>query len=168
MSCPELTSLAKVADGRADPALSRHLEECTACRRDLEIAEAVRKLLYPDTQVPARLNARVMARVRDRAARLMARAGPLDLAISAILAGAGAYAAIVAANGGGFLTPNVPAVVFGVIGAVVGAWYHRWRSDRERAREQIAQRARSTPVLLYGRGTTASVSRSRRNPWGAP
>ena len=134
MNCPELTSLAKVAAGIGDPALSRHLQECAACRRDLEIAGAVRELLYPDTEVPARLNARVMARVRARAARLMGRAGPLDLFISAILAGAGAYAAFVAAGGGGFLAPNLHAVVFGVIGAVVGAWYHRWRSDRERAR----------------------------------
>lgn len=134
MSCPELTSLTKVAGRSADPAVSRHLEECATCQRDLEIAEAVRELLYPDTQVPARLNARVMARVRDRAARLMARAGPLDLVISAILAGAGAYAAFVATDGRGLLAPNLPAVVLGMIGAVVGVWYHRWRVDMERAR----------------------------------
>ena len=134
MTCPELTSLTRVAGGSADPALSRHLQECAACRRDLEIAGAVRELLYPDTEVPVRLNARVMARVRARATRMMERAGPLDLFVSAILAAAGAYAAFVAAGGGGLLAPNLPAVVLAVIGAVVGAWYHRWRSNRERAR----------------------------------
>ena len=138
MSCPELTSSIKVADGStdtaADTALSRHLQECAACRRDLEIAGAVRDLLYPDTDVPVRLNTLVMERVRARTARLMVRAGPLDLFISAILAGTGAHAAFVAAGGGGFLAPELPAVVFGVIGSVVGALYHWWQSDRERAR----------------------------------
>ena len=76
MNCPELTSLTKAAANSADPALSRHLQECAVCRRDLEIAVAVSEFLYPDTEVPAHLNARVMARVRARAARLMERAGP--------------------------------------------------------------------------------------------
>lgn len=133
MSCPELTSLTRAAGGNADSALLRHLQECDVCRRDLEIAGAVRRILYPDTRVPAGLNARVMARVRARAATLMRRAGPLDLLVSAILVGAAAYAAFVAAGGGG-LTANPHAIAFGVIGGVVGAWYHRWRSDRERAR----------------------------------
>ncbi len=134
MNCPELTSLTKVAGDSADPALSRHLLECAACRRDLEIAEAVRELLYPDAEVPARLNARVMARVRTQAAKLMGRASALDLCISGILGGAGAYAAFVAAGGGGFLGPNLAGGIFAAIGAVVGAWFHRWRSDRERTR----------------------------------
>ena len=134
MSCPDLTSLGRVAAGNTDPALLRHLRQCATCRRDLEIAEGVRRVLYPDTVVPARLNARVMARVRARTARLMRRAGPLDLLITGILAGAGAYAAVVAAAGEGFLASNPFAVVFGVIGGVIVAWYHRWRSDRERAR----------------------------------
>ena len=143
MNCPELTSLTKAAANSADPALSRHLQECAVCRRDLEIAVAVSEFLYPDTEVPAHLNARVMARVRARAARLMERAGPLDLFFSAILAGAGAYAASVAAGGGGLLMPNLPAGIFAVIGAVVGTWYHRWRSDRERA--QVDQRMLGGP-----------------------
>ena len=134
MSCPELTSLTNAADREgADPALLRHLQECTICQLDLEIAVAVRRLLYPDGDVPPHLNARVMARVRTRAARLMARAGTLDIFISATLVGAGAYTAFAVAGGGGVLAPNLHTVVLGVIGGVVGAWYHRWRSDRERA-----------------------------------
>ena len=146
MNCPELISLTEVAGGSVDPALARHLQECAACRRDLEIAGAIRELLYPDTEVPDRLNARVMARVRARAARLMERAGPLDLFVSAILAAAGAYAAFVAAGGGGLLAPNLHAVVLGVIGGVVGAWYHRWWSDRERAR--VDQRLIDGPTAV--------------------
>ncbi len=136
MNCPELTSMTKVAGDSADPALSRHLQECAACRRDLEIAAAVRELLYPDAEVPVGRNARVMARVRTRAARLMGRASALDLVVSAILGGAGAYAAFVAAGGGGFPAPNLAAGIFAAIGAVVGASYHRWRSDKESERAE--------------------------------
>ena len=99
----------------------------------MEIARAVRGALYPDTPVPARLNARVMARVRARAAKLLRRPGPLDLLITGVLAGAGAYAAFAATGGGGILAPNPYSVAFGVIGGAIVAWYHRWRSDRERA-----------------------------------
>ncbi|MCY4572775.1 MAG: hypothetical protein OXF01_08225 [Gemmatimonadetes bacterium] len=134
MSCPDLTSLGRVAADNTDPALLRHLQQCATCRRDLEMAEAVRRVLYPDIMVPTRLNARVMERVRARAARLKRRAGPPDLLITGILAGAGSYAAVVATAGEGFLASNPHAVVFGVIGGVIVAWYHRWRSDRERAR----------------------------------
>ncbi|MYI65173.1 MAG: hypothetical protein F4107_04415 [Gemmatimonadetes bacterium] len=126
--------MTRVAGDSADPALSRHLRECAVCRKDLKIAAAVREFLYPDAEVPARLNARVMARVRAQAARLMGRASALDLVVSAILGSAGAYAAFVAADGGGFLAPNLAGGIFTAIGAVVGAWYHRWRSGRERAR----------------------------------
>ncbi len=146
MNCPELTSLTKVAGDSAEPELSRHLQECAACRRDLEIASAVRELLYPDAEVPARLNARVMARVRTRAERLMGRASALDLFVSAILGGAGAYAAFVAAGGGGFLAPSLAGGIFTATGAVVGAWYHRWRSGRERAR--VDQRILGGPTGL--------------------
>ncbi len=136
MSCPNETTLTRVArGGTADPALSRHLEECPECRRDLdrEIARAVRGALYPDIPVPAELNASVMARVRARAAKLLRRPGPLDLLITGVLAGAGAYAAFAATGGGGIFAPNPYSVAFGVIGGAIVAWYHWWRSDRERA-----------------------------------
>lgn len=148
MNCPELTSMTKDAGGSVDTALSRHLQECAACRRDLEIAETVRALLYPDTQVPARLNERVMARVRAQTARLMVRARPLDLFLSAILFGTGAYAAFMATGGGGLFAPSLPAVVLGTISAVVGAWYHRWQSARERARGDQRPLSGSSDVSL--------------------
>ena len=137
MSCPSKATLTRVArGGTTDPALLRHLEECPECRRDLdlEIARAVRAALYPDTPVPAGLNASVMARVRARAAKLLRRPGPLDLLITGVLAGAGAYAAFAATGGGGIFAPNPYSVVFGVIGGAIVAGFHWWRSERERAR----------------------------------
>lgn len=137
MSCPNKATLTRVArGGTTDPALLRHLEECPECGRDLdqEIARAVRSALYPDTPVPAGLNASVMRRVRARAAKLLRRPGPLDLLITGVLAGAGAYAAFAATGGGGIFAPNPYSVAFGVIGGAIVAWYHRRRSDRERAR----------------------------------
>lgn len=138
MSRPRKTTLMTrgARGGTADPARLRHLEERPESGRDLdlEIARSVRRALYPDTPVPARLNSRVMARVRARAAKLLRRPGPLDLLITGVLAGTGAYAAFVATGGGGFFAPNLYSVAFGVIGGAIVAWYHRWRSDRERAR----------------------------------
>ena len=145
MSRPRKTTLTRRArGGTADPGLLRHPEERPETGRDLDlaIARAVRSALYPDTPVPARLNARVMARVRARAAKLLRRPGPADLLITGVLAGAGAYAAFVATGGGGFFAPNPYSVVFGVIGGAIVAWYHRWRSDRERARADRAVRVK--------------------------
>ena len=132
MSCPESSEWTGAVGENPDPAMLRHLRECDTCRRDWEIARGVRELLYPDEEVPAPLNDRVMAAVRDRMDRFLRAASPLDLAISAALVAFAGYASI--AIPGGVWTPNRYSVTFALICAVAGAGYHKWRSNRERAR----------------------------------
>ena len=135
MSCPDPSVWAGAVGGVTDPALLRHLRECEACRRDLEIANQVRAALHPAVEVPAGLNARVMAAVRARAARLMRPASPLDLLISAVLVAAGGYVAAALAAGGDPFAPHRDAAAFAVICGIAGAWYHKRRSDRRARRE---------------------------------
>ncbi len=130
MTCPDLTALAKVATGSADLAVLRHLESCETCRQDLEILKVAPSAVYPDAEVPAYLNARVMRSIAEKESRARRKAGPLDLTVSGIIVAAGACFTYVATSGG--ITPVVPyAVTYSAICGALAAWYHKRQADRE-------------------------------------
>lgn len=131
MKCPSLESLSRLAAGDSIPKVSRHLRRCATCRRDLEIVQHARTALYPETRVPAHLNARVMLLVGGSVARSRRPAGPLDLLISGVLVALASGVAF--AIGYGWDLSAMPiGIAYSFIGGLFGYWYHKRQSDRER------------------------------------
>src|SRR5688572_6003693 len=102
MTCPESEVLAAHSEGRLDPAesaaLLEHAADCDACRRELALLETGRIPDGPETALPPKLRARILAGPTPsrvlRPMRVRPRARP---SYAALVAAAAVAIAIVAA-----------------------------------------------------------------------
>ena len=131
MSCPELSSLARVGSAEADPEVVEHLRNCDSCLLDWQIQLGTRYLSDPqiDATASVDLDERIIARATAITRHSERLPGWRHLAVAGLLAASAAFAFLWMS--GTDAIPVTAAALYALAGAAATAFYLRRLDQRE-------------------------------------
>lgn len=133
MSCPDLSTLARVGTTEAGPEVVEHLKKCDSCLLDWQIQLGTRYLSDPqiDATASVDLDERIIARATAITRHSERLPGWRHLAVTGLLAASAAFAFVWASMAGGVTTAVTDTALYAFAGAVATVLYLRRLDQRE-------------------------------------